>query len=224
MTTKEVQEWLCLHGLFVKVDGINGPATQAAIRKFQTNHKIPVDGFVSIQTAAFLSIPLALANNIKGISSVSFSNAVVQVAKHYLDYHPREVGGDNRGPWVRHFMQGKEGNEFPWCAGCVSTILIKADKVFPGNPFTYTMSCDVLAVQAKAKNRLVSGKDGLNAGSLFLIRGKNSNDWIHTGIVTAFNKDHYCTIEGNTNDAGSREGYEMCTRTRSYTNVDFIKL
>jgi hypothetical protein len=32
------------------------------------------------------------------------------------------------------------------------------------------------------------------------------------------------TIEGNTNDDGSAEGYEVCARTRSYTNMDFILL
>jgi hypothetical protein len=30
------------------------------------------------------------------------------------------------------------------------------------------------------------------------------------------------TIEGNTNDDGSREGYEVCRRFRSYQKTDFI--
>ena len=30
------------------------------------------------------------------------------------------------------------------------------------------------------------------------------------------------TIEGNTNDTGSREGVEVCARTRSYAGKDFI--
>lgn len=32
------------------------------------------------------------------------------------------------------------------------------------------------------------------------------------------------TIEGNTNDDGSREGYEVCARTRDYNEMDFIKI
>lgn len=49
-------------------------------------------------------------------------------------------------------------------------------------------------------------------------------DWTHTGFVTMFNKDFFDTIEGNTNDDGNREGYEVCARTRGYKNEDFIKL
>ena len=37
----------------------------------------------------------------------------------------------------------------------------------------------------------------------------------HTGIVTAIYGDKMTTIEGNTNDTGSREGYEVCFRERS---------
>jgi hypothetical protein len=224
MTPKEIQEWLCLHGLLVKVDGINGPATQAAVRKFQARNHLPLDDKIDALTAVLLSHPLAAAQKVTGMEAVSFSEAVVQVAKHYLGYHPREVGGPNRGPWVRHFMQGCEGDSYPWCAGAVSVLLDKAAQVFPGNPFHYTMSCDRLAAQAKGKGRLVASHEGLNPGSLFLLRGKSAGDWVHTGIVTAFHKDYYCTIEGNTNDEGPREGYEMCARIRSYRHVDFVSL
>jgi hypothetical protein len=30
------------------------------------------------------------------------------------------------------------------------------------------------------------------------------------------------TIEGNTNDEGSREGHEVCARTRGYDGEDFV--
>jgi peptidoglycan hydrolase-like protein with peptidoglycan-binding domain len=32
------------------------------------------------------------------------------------------------------------------------------------------------------------------------------------------------TIEGNTNDDGVREGYEVCARTRNYKKRDFVAL
>jgi surface antigen len=42
----------------------------------------------------------------------------------------------------------------------------------------------------------------------------------HTGIVVKVNKDGTIdTIEGNTNDTGSREGYEVCRRTRSRAKI-----
>jgi CHAP domain len=34
----------------------------------------------------------------------------------------------------------------------------------------------------------------------------------HTGLVTAVIKDKIYTIEGNSNDEGSREGYEVCRK------------
>jgi hypothetical protein len=45
---------------------------------------------------------------------------------------------------------------------------------------------------------------------------------VHTGIVLEANNDFYHTIEGNTNDEGSREGYEVCKRIRGYKKKDFI--
>jgi hypothetical protein len=58
-------------------------------------------------------------------------------------------------------------------------------------------------------------------GSIFLNR-RVGGDWVHTGIVTGAAADTFETIEGNTNDAGDREGYEVCRRVRGYGNKDFI--
>lgn len=41
----------------------------------------------------------------------------------------------------------------------------------------------------------------------------------HTGIVEKVEDDVVHTIEGNTNDEGSREGYEVCRRTRSRAKI-----
>jgi len=38
----------------------------------------------------------------------------------------------------------------------------------------------------------------------------------HAGIVQRANPDYFETIEGNTNDEGNREGYEVAERTRKY--------
>jgi hypothetical protein len=60
-------------------------------------------------------------------------------------------------------------------------------------------------------------------GSIFLDR-RTSTDWTHTGLVIAFHDNVFETIEGNTNDSGGREGYEVCKRTRGYARKDFIKI
>lgn len=47
----------------------------------------------------------------------------------------------------------------------------------------------------------------------------------HTGFVEGVDGDSIHTIEGNTNDTGSREGYEVCRRTRKISAMKgFIRL
>ncbi len=49
----------------------------------------------------------------------------------------------------------------------------------------------------------------------------------HTGFVDSVDQDgiHIHTIEGNTNDEGSREGFEVCRRTRKISACKgFIRL
>lgn len=42
----------------------------------------------------------------------------------------------------------------------------------------------------------------------------------HTGIVERVEDEAIHTIEGNTNDTGSREGYEVCRRTRQKSKIN----
>ena len=91
-----------------------------------------------------------------------------------------------------------------------------------------SFSCDLLAASAQEHGRLLRGGPGLDRGritpgSLFLVR-RSPQDWQHVGIVTATELDSIATIEGNTNDTGSADGYEVCRRTRGYTKKDFILL
>jgi hypothetical protein len=47
----------------------------------------------------------------------------------------------------------------------------------------------------------------------------------HTGFVEYIEGDNIHTIEGNTNDEGSREGYEVCRRVRKSSScIGFIRL
>jgi hypothetical protein len=93
-----------------------------------------------------------------------------------------------------------------------------------GKPIAGSVSCDVLATQAERAGMRLSDEDApakLTPGSIFLVR-RIVGDWTHTGIVTEVHDDTFETIEGNTNDAGHREGIEVCARTRSYAGKDFI--
>jgi hypothetical protein len=49
--------------------------------------------------------------------------------------------------------------------------------------------------------------------------------WIHTGMVSVLHEETFDTIEGNTNDEGSANGYEVCARNRAFSSqIDFIRI
>lgn len=227
-----VQEWLCLHGLRVVVDGDFGRATDSAVREFQRKSRLKADGVVGPKTYRALVAPLHSVLTPLPAGRKTFSELTLAYAKRHLVQHPLEIGGQNRGPWVRLYMQGQEGVDWPWCAGFV-TFLMKqtAQTLGVRTPIPGSVSCDTLAAQAKAADRFIreselgKGTAAINkmSASLFLARRTNS-DWTHVGLVTAFEKGMIHTIEGNTNDEGSREGYEVCARLRGYADKDFIRL
>lgn len=224
-----VQELLCVHGLKVVIDGKFGPATVHAVRRFQEKRGLMVDGIVFVKTYFELFKPF---ENVVGeipANKMSAGEMVVAYAQQHLKEHPIEIGGQNKGPWVRLYMNGNEGTEWPWCAGFVSFILKQAFYSLGKKlPFKTSFSCNLLAVYAMGKDRFLRGFKVENLrqvkpGVIFLSR-RNPTDWVHTGIVTGVElaKGIFYTIEGNTNDEGSREGYEVCERTRGFKNKDFL--
>src|SRR5215510_9780006 len=56
-----VQEWLCLQGLRVKVDGEYGPATAEAVRQFQAGRTLKATGKANRVTFESLVAPLTRA-------------------------------------------------------------------------------------------------------------------------------------------------------------------
>lgn len=219
---KLIQEWLCLHGRVVGTDGDFGSATEKAVKAFQADSGLASTGIVDSNTFAKLVAPMQAALQPLAPTGGSLGDMVVAYAQQHLRQHPREVGGQNRGTWVRLYMNGNEGEQWAWCAGFVCFCLKQAcDTLNLTTPITPSFSCDALATSAKSHHILVDHSH-IKPGSLFLVK-KSASDWIHTGIVISVDT-HTCeTIEGNTNDDGSREGYEVCARTRAFSDkLDFI--
>lgn len=174
----------------------------------------------------------------KGVAPIrrrftSYAEAVLAYAGKHLALRPIEIGGQNNGPWVRLYMNGNEGSDFPWCAGFVSFVLkqASADSAYP-MPIRGSWSCDSLAAQAREVGVFVGEQEikrdaavraALSPVSIFLCR-RTPTDWRHTGFATGFDDETFATIEGNTNDEGYREGYEACARVRAYANKDFVRL
>jgi hypothetical protein len=227
---KRVQEWLCLGGFGVQLDSEFGPATQSAVRAFQKANGLTVDGIVGAETWAKLVTPLRNALAPIAPAGRGLGAMVVAWAQQQLAQRPREVGGDNCGPWVRLYMNGHDGARWRWCAGFACFCLRQACAALGvALPITPSFSCDLLASSARHNGRLVDGDAAgavatLAPGSLFLVRRPDGDDWIHTGIVTTIGSETFGTIEGNTNEGGSANGYEVAARTRAYASRDFIRM
>ncbi|MBE2185277.1 MAG: peptidoglycan-binding protein [Rhodothermales bacterium] len=231
---KRLQEWLSLRGYKVLVDGDFGPATKKALADFQKKQGSAGSGTLGPQTWKALIDPMAsLLSAHLTLQTTSYVDAVEKLAFLHLKQHPIEVGGQNRGPWVRLYTKGNQGAAFPWCAGFVSFVMMQAS-LCTGTPMPldYTLSCDLLAADAKRKGRFIAQASLTPAKTspcgLFLVRKTNS-DWTHTGFATKYNVSRgkvtsFETIEGNTNDSGDREGYEVCKRYRGVPGRDFIRI
>jgi hypothetical protein len=229
---KRIQEWLNLNGFGLAIDGDFGPVTKKRVEQFQESNGLKVTGLVTPETFQVLVSPLRRVISAIVPEGQSFPNLVFKYAEAHLTQNPRETGGQNRGPWVRLYMKGHEGADWPWCAGFVSFVLRQAAESLEINePIEGSFSCDTLAAQAMDAGLFVRESDlvkGLktikdSTTCIFLVRRTN-NDWNHTGFATAFEDLSFETIEGNTNDEGSREGFEVCSRSRGYSDKDFILL
>ena len=228
VAAKRVQEWLSLNGHQVVIDADFGPVTKDAVIAFQKAKKLTANGVVNKKTYAALTAPLTAVLTHKPRKGLSFGETVMSFAKAHLAQHPLEIGGANRGPWVRTYMKGNEGTPWAWCAGFTTFCMYQAAETLGVSvPIKGSFSCDTLAAQARAAGNFLSERNtspgALSTGSMFLVR-RTSTDWTHVGFVVSASDTSFTTIEGNTNDDGHREGFEVCARRRGYKNRDFIIL
>ncbi|WP_137939692.1 peptidoglycan-binding protein [Chitinivorax sp. B] len=226
---RRIQEWLTLNGCGTGIDGDYGPGTAMAVRRFQEKCGLTVSGVVDTPTWSKLVEPLArVLVPLPFAPSTSLATAVSAVAHQHLAVHPVEAGGDNMGPWVRLYMRGKQGKAQLWCAGFVSFVIAQAAAWLKQDlPFAGTFSCDQLATFAKQTGRFVPDSAMSDIGNfgigIFLVRASKT-DWVHTGFVISGGDQAFKSIEGNTNDDGNRNGFEVCMRSRSVFSKDFIRL
>ncbi len=230
---RRIQEWLSLHGYRVALDRHYGVVTEEAVRRFQSDSGLSETGIVDEVTFSYLAWPLSAALKPIDPRGSSYGDLCVRYAEQHLAQHPREIGGANRGPWVRAYCNGNDGRRWPWCAFFVTFVMRQAAETLSMTaPIRGSGSCDSLAAQARNAGLFVDERSlqrafdefpGFDDGALFLVR-RTPTDWTHVGFATSFDDQLFHTIEGNTNDEGSREGYEACARMRGYHGKDFIAL
>lgn len=118
--------------------------------------------------------------------------------------------GSNWGEPVKTYLHSV-GVDFPasWCMAFVYWSFQRAaDELQVAN--TAIKSAGVLYVWNKADATIRATVPSI--GSVFVMDFGGGHG--HTGIVEKFDDTFIYTIEGNTNDTGSREGVEVCRRKR----------
>ena len=125
MRAQRVQEFLTLNGFSVSIDADFGPATEKRVRDFQTARGLPASGIVDMKTHEELVAPIVKALNPIAAGGKSLSALAAAYAKQHIKNRPKEAGGDNRGPWVRSYLDW-DGKEAKWCAGFVCFALEQA--------------------------------------------------------------------------------------------------
>lgn len=226
---KRIQEWLSLQGAGPAPDSDFGPATETSVKRFQRKKGLPITGVVDKATFDLLVAPMQAAVKPIAPDGKSVGKLVVAYARQHLKQHPREIGGPNSGPWVRLYMDGNEGAPWAWCAGFACFVLKQATKTAGvAMPIVPSFGVDQLAFSAKDRDRFIKGtsqnRRKVRPGALFLSAKDVPNDWSHVGIFVSASGESFTSIEGNTNDEGSFEGFEVCTRIRGWDKKDFIRI
>lgn len=120
----------------------------------------------------------------------------------------------NAGPAVEKYLKSVGlGKGYAWCMAFMYWCTKEASiQLGIANPLFKTAG--VLAMYNKERDLVVTEPQ---PGDLFIMDfGKGQG---HTGVVEKVEKNIIHTIEGNTNDDGSREGYEVCRRTRKTNTI-----
>ena len=146
------------------------------------------------------------------------------IAAAYACLPVREEPRDsNAGPMVEAMLAtvGLAKGQ-PWCAAFVAWCGVAG--FAKDYPFPKTGGCADLAKWAASNGRLVQS---VTAPCVFLLWFPTMGRFAHTGfVVDAPDADGFCaTIEGNSNDGGSRDGYGVFLRRRKFKPEDrFITL
>ena len=195
-------------GLPLKVDGVVGPLTWSAL------FNAPVEAVEAVS-------PIATA-------AIDFARAELGV----MEAPP----GSNRGPRVDQYLRGvgldPATGSFPWCAAFLySCFDSAATSLGRRNPVVKTAGVLAHWNRAKAEGirRILAAEAAatpglIKPGHIFIMDFGGGAG--HTGLIVGIQSGKLVTIEGNTNDGGSREGvgvFQRTGRTIGSINKGFIE-
>ena len=200
-----------------------GADTLSAVKRFQARfpdidgQPLKVDGIVgSLTWAALFGAPAP-----PPVPPASLATAALAIARTQLGVEERP-SGSNRGPEVDEYLRAVGLNpaagSFAWCAAFVYWCFNEAARS-AGRPNPLPRTAGVLAHWNKAgergARRIMPGRaaaqpDLVQPGQVFVMDfGRGAG---HTGFVVDVHAGKLITLEGNTNDGGSREGIGVFER------------
>jgi hypothetical protein len=214
----ELQRLLTQRGYPVDIDGEFGPKTYNAVRAFQTQHldqhgqPLVVDGAVGPLTwwaltheTPFIRTPSAIDYREmppKELGGSKIGRAALEAAIGELNAGACEIGGNNRGKWVKKYLTPggmPEGN--PWCASFVSWCFLRAGGDDRAKlPFTYSPGARALLKLLQKKGWTHAPGSGYQPvpGDLVFWWRIRADGWQgHVGIVHQVRDGMIYTIEGN---------------------------
>ena len=227
----------------IEVDGDFRKETKAAVRLFQTRFTdttgapLKIDGEIGpIGWAVLFG-----TGSVPSSEEIVPDSAALSIMQAAVDFARTQIGimesplGSNRGPEVDEYVRAaglSPSGKFAWCVAFTHFCYLKAAaSVGKANPHIKTAS--VLAHWNKAKDKpniirvttsqALANPALIKPGSLFII--DLGGGLGHSGIVTATANGFLDTIEGNTNDNGSRNGigvFKRNSRKINQINKGFI--
>ena len=157
-------------------------------------------------------------------------NANTTLAQRALQIAISQLGiqekprGSNGGPEVTAYLKSIGlGAGYAWCMAFVYWCTKKASlEMGVRNPLIKTGGV-MFQYNNTTLRKLPNRSSGINPGDIFIMAFGHGTG--HTGFVEKVEGGLVHTIEGNTNDDGSREGYEVARRTRPLSSIKgFIQL
>jgi hypothetical protein len=204
---------LTKRGYPVEVDGIFGSRTYDSVRAFQSQHvdrnggPLYVDGVVGPVTWWSLTHPKP---RIETQSAIDFKQMppghrgggscgreALAAAIGEINAGAREIGGNNRGPWVRKYLNGLGPQGRAWAAGFVSWCYAQCTG---GIPFTYSINARDIYKEFRRNGWAHEPSTGYipQPGDLVVWWRLRLDEWQgHAGLVYEAKDGFLYTIEGN---------------------------
>lgn len=140
--------------------------------------------------------------------------------------HVREATGRNDGKDVERYLRTVGlGKGYAWCAAYVAWCHDELNIPSPRSAWSPDWFRSNIVYEAN--NPRISTFQS-KPGQVFGLYYETKKRVAHVGLITGEDRFHYRTIEGNTNDAGSREGDGVYRKIRKkntiYVIADYCKI